>query len=352
MKALVLSGGTGSRLRPFSYSMPKQLMPVANKPVLEYALENVRQLGAQEVGLVVNEWGPTIAAALGDGSRFGLRITYIRQDEPRGLAHTVQIARQFLGDSDFLMYLGDVMLTESIAEIAAAFRSARPAAQVIVTKVAEPRSCGVVELDQDGAVIRLEEKPLRPRSDLALTGVYFFTSAIHRAVAAITPGARGELEITDAVQWLLSAGADVRASLYYGYYADTGRVEDLLVCNRKLLDRMAASVAGEVDQASELVGAVVVEPGARIVASRIEGPAIIGSGAVVTGSHIGPHTSLGRDCRITGARLDYSIVLDGAAISHVDGLHGSLIGRFATVGRGDTHGRLVVGDHSRVEVAA
>src|SRR5712691_369602 len=203
MKALVLSGGTGSRLRPFSYSMPKQLMPVANKPVLEYALENVRQLGAQEVGLVVNEWGPTIAAALGDGSRFGLRITYIRQDEPRGLAHTVQIARQFLGDSDFLMYLGDVMLTESIAEIAAAFRSARPAAQVIVTKVAEPRSCGVVELDQDGAVIRLEEKPLRPRSDLALTGVYFFTSAIHRAVAAITPGARGELEITDAVKWLL-----------------------------------------------------------------------------------------------------------------------------------------------------
>ncbi|MFE6856422.1 sugar phosphate nucleotidyltransferase, partial [Streptomyces sp. NPDC057674] len=225
MKALVLSGGSGTRLRPFSYSMPKQLIPIINKPVLEHVLDNVRALGIVDVGVIVGDRGPQIAAAIGDGSRLGLDITYIPQDAPRGLAHTVAVARDFLGDDDFLMYLGDNMLPDGIEEIAADFAAERPAAQLLVHKVADPRAFGVAELGPDGTVERLVEKPAVPRSDLALIGVYFFTPAIHEAVAAIEPSARGELEITDAVQWLVERGAAVRASRYEGYWKDTGRVE-------------------------------------------------------------------------------------------------------------------------------
>ena len=354
MKALVLSGGAGTRLRPFSYSMPKQLIPIVNKPVLEHVLDNIRALGVDEIGIIVGDRAAQIAAVIGDGSRLGVRVTYIPQDAPRGLAHTVAIARDFLGDDDFVMYLGDNMLPDGIAEIAEEFAAERPAAHIVVHKVEDPRQFGVAELAADGSVVRLVEKPQEPRSDLALIGVYFFTAAIHEAVTAIEPSARGELEITDAIQLLVERGAAVKASQYHGYWKDTGRVDDVLECNRRLLDGLTRRVEGEVDETSTLLGAVVVEAGARIVGSRIEGPVVVGAGSLVQDSEVGPHTSIGRDCVLRSTRLENSITLDGATVSEVRGLHGSLIGRSATVGpaTGADQHRLVVGDHTRVEVAA
>ncbi|MYT74270.1 MULTISPECIES: glucose-1-phosphate thymidylyltransferase [unclassified Streptomyces] len=355
MKALVLAGGSGTRLRPFSYSMPKQLIPIANTPVLVHVLDSVRELGVKEVGVIVGDRGHEIEAVLGDGARLGVRVTYIPQDAPRGLAHTVSIARDFLGDDDFVMYLGDNMLPDGVTGIAEEFTRRRPAAQVVVYKVPDPRSFGVAELGPDGEVLRLVEKPPQPRSDMALIGVYFFTAAIHEAVAAIAPSARGELEITDAVQWLVTSGADVRASLYDGYWKDTGRVEDVLECNNHLLDGLTPRVDGQVDADSVLVGQVVIEAGARVVRSRIEGPALIGAGTVVQDSHVGPYTSVGRDCAVTDSRLEGSIALDEASVTGVRGLRDSLIGRAASIGTtgpGTDHHCLVVGDHTRVEVAA
>jgi glucose-1-phosphate thymidylyltransferase len=354
MKALILAGGTGTRLRPFTYTMPKQLIPVANKPVLEHVLGNVRHLGVTEAGIIVNCWAPEIVAQLGDGSRFGIQLTYIPQDKPRGLAHTVLIAHDFIGTDDFVMYLGDSILADNLTKSHEEFAARRPAAHVVVTKVTDPRAFGVVEIDRDGAVLRLTEKPQDPRSDLVLTGVYFFTSAIHRAVTAIRPGARGELEITDAIQWLLTEGEEVTASQYDGFYGDVGQVKDVLECNRKVLDGLRGHNGGEVDAASTLLGPVRVEPGARVTRSVIEGPAIVGAGSLVRDSHVGPHTSIGRDCVLTGARIDYSVVLEGATISHVRGIHGSMIGRRATVTTADpgTIGQcLVVGDGSSVTLA-
>jgi len=332
VKALVLAGGEGTRLRPFSYSMPKQLIPVANRPVLEYALENITYLGVREIGVIVGEWAPEIERVLGDGSRFGASLTYLPRDRPYGLAQCVMLARDFLGDEDFVMYLADNILPAGVAEFAHEFVTGQPAAQLVVHKVADPTAFGVAELDADGVVLRLEEKPANPRSDLALVGVYFFSPAIHEAVAAIRPSARGELEITDAIQWLIEHGATVRASECGGYWKDTGRIEDVLECNRKLLDGLRPHLAGEVDAASRLTGAVVVEPGARVLRSRIEAPVIIGAGSLIEGGHIGPHTSIGRDCVLRNTRLAYSIVLEGTTVSHVRGLHGSMIGRSATVG--------------------
>lgn len=354
MKALVLSGGSGTRLRPFSYSMPKQLIPIANKPVLEHVLENICDLGITEICVVVGDWAPQIMATIGDGSRFGASVTYLRQNRPSGLAHCVKLARPFLGDDDFVMYLGDCMLPEGVAEMTEEFRAGRPSVQVVVCKVADPREFGVAELDEHGTVRRLVEKPEEPCSDLALVGVYYFTPLIHEAVAAIAPSARGELEITDAIQWLVTRGVAVKASEYRGYWKDTGRAEDVLDCNRQLLRGLTPGIAGEVDAATVLEGLVVVEAGARVVDSRIEGPATVGASTLIEGSHIGPNTSIGRDCVVRGSYLADSIVLDGASIVRIPGLHRSLIGRSATIGpgNGQMHHRLMVGDHTRVEVAA
>jgi glucose-1-phosphate thymidylyltransferase len=354
MKALVLSGGKATRLRPFSYSMPKQLIPIANKPVLEHIVENLRDLGIEEIGMIVGDWGPQIEDRLGDGSAYGVRITYVPQDAPRGLAHCVAIAQDFLGDDDFLMYLGDNMLTLGVQEIAEDFIAHRPAAHVVVHKVADPRAFGVATVDADGRVTEVVEKPQEPVSDLALIGVYFFTAAVHEAVAAIRPSARGELEITDAIAWLMERGDLVKASEYSGYWRDTGRVEDVLECNREFLDTISARNDGEIDATSELIGRVVVEPGARIVNSHIQGPAVIGAGTVIENSWIGPHTAIGRGCVITDAELDYSMTLDGATVRRVRGIHYSLIGRDAVVCPADTRPgrhRLIIGDHTFVEVA-
>ncbi|MFI9612476.1 glucose-1-phosphate thymidylyltransferase [Streptomyces sp. NPDC052023] len=351
MKALVLSGGMGTRLRPLTYSTPKQLIPVAGKAVLEHVLDNILAAGITEIGVVVGDRADQIRAVMGDGSRFGARITYIPQEQPLGLAHCVLIAREFLGDDDFLMYLGDNVLPEGITEIAGNFAAQRPAAQLVVQKVTDPRAFGVAEVDASNTVTRLAEKPAEPRSDLALIGVYFFTSAIHRAVAEIRPSARGELEITDAVQWLVQNGACVKASEYLGFWADTGSVDAVLECNRRLLDELRPQRLGEVDDASDLTGPVLLAPGARVVRSRIEGPAIIGPGSVVEDSHIGRYTAIGGDCTVRHTLVEDSIVQDGSSLSDVRGLSGSLIGRTASVTATRRH-RLIVGDDSWVEVAS
>ncbi|NUR84421.1 MAG: glucose-1-phosphate thymidylyltransferase [Nonomuraea sp.] len=350
MKALVLSGGSGTRMRPLSHSMPKQLIPIANKPVLVHVLESLRSLGVTEIGLVVGDREAQIAEVVGDGSRYGARVTYIRQLRPLGLAHCVKLARPFLGGDDFVMYLGDCVLADGITPIAEEFRALRPSAQIVVHRVPDPRAFGVVETDETGAVLRVVEKPERPRSDLVMTGVYFFTPAVHEAVDRIVPGRRGELEITDAVQWLLTHGGEVRASVYRGYWSDAGRVDDVLECNRRLLARVSRDLAGYVDPASRVGGDVVLGPGARVIASTVEGPAIIGADTLIVDSHIGPHTSIGRDCVVRSTRLADSIVLDGASIVAANGLRGSLIGRYTTVAPGRRDHRLVVGDHTRIEL--
>lgn len=355
MKALVLSGGAGTRLRPFSYSMPKQLIPIANKPVLEHVLENILDLGVSDIAIIVGDWATEISDVIGDGSRFGASVTYIQQRKPLGLAHCVAIAQPFLGEDDFVMYLGDNMLPEGVTDIAEEFTADRPDAQVVVYKVPDPHAFGVAELDGDGRVERLVEKPQYPNSDLALIGVYFFTAGIHRAVAAIEPSARGEMEITDAIQWLVSQGAEVKASEYSGYWKDAGQAEDVLECNRQLLNGLCPSVDGAVDAVSELEGQIIIEAEARIVRSRIEGPVIVGADTVIEDSHIGPGTSIGRGCALRDTRLADSIVMDRASITAVSGLRGSLIGRNATVGtggQGAADHRLVVGDYTRIEMAA
>ena len=351
MKALVLSGGSGTRLRPLSHSLPKQLLPIAGRPILEHALDGIRRLGITDIGIIVGAPGSEIEDAIGSGARFGARITYLVQDEPAGLAHAVRVARPFLGDDDFVMYLGDNVLGGGLEEIAADFTHRRPAAQLAAYRVPDPWNFGVVELDAGHRVTRLREKPAEPRSDLALIGVYFFTSAVHRAVDAIRPSARGELEITDAVQWLLDHDEQVRVHEYTGYWRDAGKPEDVLECNRQLLGELPSRIDGSVDGASRLGPRVVVEPGARVVRCSVEGPAIIGAGSVVEDSWIGPYTAIGRDCTVRDSRVTDSILLDHVSVVGVHGLHGSLVGRRAQVAGAAGH-RLLVGDDTSVEVAA
>ncbi|MFF5502529.1 glucose-1-phosphate thymidylyltransferase [Streptomyces roseolus] len=355
MKALVLAGGSGTRLRPITHTSAKQLLPVANKPVLFYGLEAIAAAGITEVGVVVGATADEIRAAVGDGSRFGLRVTYIPQAAPLGLAHAVLIARDWLGDDDFVMYLGDNFVVGGITGLVDEFREERPDARILLTSVPDPSAFGVAELGPDGRVVRLEEKPPHPRSDLALVGVYLFTPAVHEAVRAIAPSARGELEITDALQWLIDAGRDVRSTRITGYWKDTGNAADMLEANRSVLDTLVTRVEGSVDADSELIGPVVVEPGARVVRSRIIGPAVIGAGTTVTGCLVGPYTSIAPGCALRHSEIENSIVLGGARIDGVRRVEASLIGREAVVSpapAAPAGHRLVIGDHSKVEIHA
>ncbi|MEU9265056.1 glucose-1-phosphate thymidylyltransferase [Streptomyces sp. NPDC048251] len=353
MKALVLSGGAGTRLRPITHTSAKQLVPVANKAVLFYGLESIAAAGVTEVGVIVGDTAQEIREAVGDGSRFGLDITYIPQDRPLGLAHAVIVARDFLGEDDFVMYLGDNFIVGGITDLVDEFRRTRPDAQILLTRVPDPRAFGVAELDPAGQVVGLEEKPAHPKSDLALVGVYLFTPAIHDAVRAIGPSQRGELEITDAVQRLIDTGARVRSTIIKGYWKDTGNVVDMLEVNRTVLEGVERRIDGEVDEASETVGRVVVEAGARVVNSRVVGPVVLGAGSEVRDSYIGPFTSVGENCRITDSELEFSIVLRDSSIDGVGRIENSLIGRHVEVtpaaGVSSAH-RLVLGDHSKVQI--
>jgi glucose-1-phosphate thymidylyltransferase len=355
MKALVLAGGSGSRLRPITHTFAKQLVPVANKPVLFYGLEAIRDAGIKDVGIVVGDTAPAIQDAVGDGRAFGLNVTYIRQEAALGLAHAVLIARDFLGDDDFVMYLGDNFIVGGISRLVDEFRSERPDAQIMLTTVLDPRQFGVAELDEAGQVVSLMEKPQYPKSDLALVGVYLFTPAVHEAVRRLSPSGRGELEITEALQWLLDTGYRVRSTIISGYWKDTGNVADMLEVNRMVLESAEALRDGTVDDATELIGRVVIEHGARVSRSRIVGPAVIGARTLIEGSYVGPFTSISEDCAIVDSEIEYSIVLRGASVSGVRRIEASLIGHDVEVTPAPNvpraH-RLVLGDHSKVQISS
>lgn len=354
MKALVLSGGAGTRLRPITHTSAKQLVPVANKPVLFYGLEAIRDAGVTDVGIIVGDTAAEIEAAVGDGSALGISVTYLRQEAPLGLAHCVLIAQEFLGEDDFVMYLGDNFIIGGITELVAEFRGSQADAQILLTRVDNPSQFGVAELAADGRVATLVEKPKEPRSDLALVGVYMFRPAIHEAVRAIRPSPRGELEITDAIQWLIDNGRDVAPHLVTGYWKDTGRLEDMLECNRKVLESLEPSVRGSVDAASTIVGRVVIEEGAVVERSTVRGPAIIGKGTVLRDTYVGPFTSVYFGCTLEDTEIEHSIVLEQSTIRGVRRIEDSLIGKEVEVSPSAAlpraH-RLMLGDHSRVSIA-
>ncbi|MEU9472618.1 glucose-1-phosphate thymidylyltransferase [Streptomyces avermitilis] len=355
MKALVLAGGTGSRLRPFTHTGAKQLLPIANKPVLFYALESLAAAGIRDVGIVVGEHGREIRELTGDGAGFGLRITYLQQPRPLGLAHAVLIAGDFLGDDDFLLYLGDNYLQEGVTDFARLAAADPAAARLLLTPVADPSSFGVAEVDAEGNVLGLEEKPDAPRSDLALIGVYAFSRAVHAAVRAIRPSVRGELEITHAVQWMIDRGMRVRADTTTRPWRDTGSVEDMLEVNREVLDGLEGRIEGKVDPHSTLVGRVRLAEGAVVRGSRVVGPVVIGAGAVISNSMVGPYTSIGEDCRVEDSAIEYSVLLRGAQVEGASRIEASLIGRGAVVGpapRLPQAHRLVIGDHSKVHLTS
>jgi glucose-1-phosphate thymidylyltransferase len=353
LKGLILSGGKGTRLRPITHTSAKQLVPVANKPVLFYGIEAMAQAGIEEVGIIIApETGEEIRATAGDGSRFGIRITYIIQDQPAGLAHAVLTAEPFLGESPFVMYLGDNLLQGGIEDLVAAFRDHRPDALILLTPVPDPQHYGVAEL-LDGAVVRLVEKPAEPKTNLALVGVYMFTSAVHAAAKAIQPSARGELEITDAIQRLVDDGLRVDPHVVKGWWKDTGRLEDMLAANRLVLDTIQTKLEGELID-SQVDGRVVIEAGARLERSVVRGPAIIGAGARLTDCYVGPYTAIGEGCEITSAEVEHSILLAGSSVRDLNGrIESSLLGRNVKIAR-DTRQpkayRFLVGDQSEISI--
>ncbi|MFZ2113192.1 MAG: glucose-1-phosphate thymidylyltransferase [Solirubrobacteraceae bacterium] len=359
LKGLILSGGKGTRLRPITHTSAKQLVPVANKPVLFYGIEAMAAAGVKEVGIIIApETGGEIREAAGDGSRFGVRIEYIVQDEPLGLAHAVLTAEPFLADSPFVMYLGDNLLQGGISDLVAAFRENAPDALILLTPVADPENYGVAELapapdGEVGRVVRLAEKPLEPATDLALVGVYMFTSAVHAAARAIEPSARGELEITDAIQYLVDSGRRVEPHIVRGWWKDTGRLEDMLEANRLILDSLSERVEGDLID-SQVDGRVVIEPGARLERTTVRGPAIVGAGARLCDCYIGPYTAIGKDCHISNAEVEHSILLSGSSVCDLDGrMESSLLGRNVTVRRGDRQPRayrFMVGDNSDISI--
>jgi glucose-1-phosphate thymidylyltransferase len=352
LKGLVLSGGAGTRLRPLTHTRAKQLVPVANQPVLHYGLRALAEAGITDVGIIVGDTQDEIEASVGDGSRFGIAATYIRQAAPMGLAHAVLTAKDFLGDSSFVMYLGDNLLRDGIVDLVDAFRANSPDAMILLQNVPDPESYGVAELEGD-RVVRLVEKPKDPPSDLALVGVYMFTSHILASAEAISPSARGELEITDAVQDMIDRGLNVESHRVSGWWKDTGQVADMLEANRLLLEVVERRIDGEVID-STIDGKVIIEAGARVENSIIRGPAIIGAGAHIDRAYVGPYTSISPRVVLRDSEIEHSIVLDESRIEGLGArIESSLIGHGVTLHRTDDQPRayrFVVGDSSEVGV--
>jgi len=354
MKALILSGGKGSRLYPLTYTNAKQLIPVANKPVLFRVIEAIHDAGIDDIGIVIgsDENGRKVRAAVGDGSQWGVAITYIVQDAPNGLAHAVLIARDYLGDDRFVMFLGDNVIEGGISALIREFKTSDHNSQIVLTRVVEPQHYGVAELNPDGSIKQLVEKPRQPKSNLALVGIYLFDETVHEAVRAIGPSWRGELEITDAIQWLVDAGYHVHPYIHRGWWIDTGKPIDMLAANSKVLEELVSRVEGFVDKDSDVDERVTVEPGAQIINSVLRGPTIIGKDARVINSYVGPFTSIYHDCVIENAEIEHSIVLEHSQISDVDArITDSLIGRNVVIRRSQLKPRalkLTIGDNSRV----
>lgn len=352
MKGLILSGGKGTRLRPLTYTGAKQLVPVANKPVLFYVIEDLVEAGITDLGIVVGDTGDHIREAVGDGSRFGAKVTYIQQDAPLGIAHGIKISRDFLGDDRFVLFLGDNFIRDGIVPFVETFQDNLLNSQILLYKVPNPEALGVAVLDEKGNVVRLVEKPKEFVSDLAVIGIYMFDRHVWEAVNAIRPSKRGELEITDTIQYLVDKGLNVKAVQLTGWWIDTGKMSDILEANRLVLDTFETRILGEVDASSEVYNKVVIEKGARIVNSIIRGPAIIGKCTEIVNSYVGPFTSVDHHCLIQDAEIEHSVVLDNSRIVDIDQrIEDSLIGRNVEITRSPLKPRaykLMLGDHSKV----
>jgi len=352
MKGLILSGGKGTRLRPITHTSAKQLIPVANKPILFYGIEALKEAGIEEIGIVVGETHREIKQAVGDGKRFGIKVTYIHQPEPLGLAHAVLVSEEFLRDEPFLMYLGDNILKGGVKNVVASFEKEKPNALILLAKVPNPQDFGCAVL-KEGRVEKLIEKPKEPPSDLALVGVYLFDANIFKAARAIKPSFRGELEITDAIQWLIDNGLVVKAEMTSGWWKDTGKPEDLIDANRLVLEDTERNIKGKV-RGSEIVGRVRIDEGAFIENSIVRGPAVIGENSIVKNSYIGPFTSISRDVIIENTEIENSIVLTKARIQDVPGrVESSIIGKEVRIKKRDGKPKVhtfVLGDHSKVEI--
>jgi glucose-1-phosphate thymidylyltransferase len=354
MKAIVLSGGKGTRLRPLTYTGAKQLVPIANRPILAYVIDNISKVGINEVGIIISpETGAEVRETMGDGSKWGVKITYIMQDEPKGLAHAVLTAAPFLGEEPFVMYLGDNLIGCGIEKFVDTFNTSGADAVILLKPVDNPQAFGVAQADSSGRIVCLEEKPKNPKSNLALVGVYIFSPEIHKAIANIKPSARGELEITDAIQDLITRGAPVHSHVLDTWWLDTGKKDDLLAANTIVLDEWFKRDIRGVVENSQVTGRVTVEEGAVVRNSTLRGPIVVGSNAVVEDSFIGPFTSIGSGTRVSKSIVEHCVILSGAELSHVDRLEDSLIGRNAKVRKcHDKHEalRLMIGDDSVVEV--
>ncbi|NND76363.1 MAG: glucose-1-phosphate thymidylyltransferase [Ilumatobacter sp.] len=360
MKALILAGGSGTRLRPITHTRAKQLVPVANTPILFRGIQAMVEAGITDIGVVVGDTAAEMRAAIGDGSQFGpgVTATYIEQEAPLGLAHGVLIAREFLGDDDFVMYLGDNMLEQGLVGFVDAFEGARssanpPSAQILLKQVSDPQRFGIAVLDDEGHVTTLVEKPEVPPSNYALVGVYLFDASIHEAVASIEPSDRGELEITDAIQWLIDHDLRVRTEILTGWWIDTGKLTPLLEANRLILETIESRIDGSVDAASFLDGRVIVETGAEIVNSTIRGPVAIGARTRIVDSFIGPFSAIGADCEVVHSEIEHSVVMDSSKVIEIPRLEDSLIGSDAVVSRSKRKPRalrLMVGDHCRIDI--
>jgi glucose-1-phosphate thymidylyltransferase len=355
MKGLILSGGKGTRLRPLTFTQAKQLVPVANRPVLFYGIDALVDAGIREIGIIVGETKEEIKEAVGDGKRWGkqVRITYIEQPEPLGLAHAVLISEDFLGRESFVMYLGDNLLKSGIISLVKEFQKRKPNSLILLTKVPNPQMFGVAEL-KDGKVVRLVEKPKKPKSDLALVGVYMFDRHIFEAVRAIKPSRRNELEITDAIQYLVEHGYVVQPHLVSGWWKDTGKIEDILEANRLILETISGRIEGQVDESSRVSGEVIIEKGASVRSSIIRGPAIIGSDTEIIDAYIGPFTSIQKNCRIIRTEIEHSIVLEGSEIAEIGSrVDESLIGRDVRIYKcppKPSAYRFMVGDKSEIGI--
>jgi len=353
MKGLILSGGKGTRLRPLTFTQAKQLVPVANKPVLFYGIEALKEAGIKEVGIVVGDTKEEIKEAAGDGSRWAIRISYIEQDAPLGLAHAVKISKDFLGDEPFVMYLGDNILKSGIKSLVEDFKEKKPNSLILLTEVPDPQLFGVAEL-RDGRIVKLVEKPKRPMSNLALVGVYMFDSHIFEAVNAIKPSWRDELEITDAIQYLVDHGFEVHPHLVKGWWKDTGKIEDVLEANRLILESIKGENRGKVDAKSRINGQVIIEEGVVIQNSIIRGPAIIGAESEIIDSYIGPFTSIQKKCKVIRTEIEHSIVLESSEICDVGSrIDESLIGREVKIYKcppKPSAYRFMVGDKSEIGI--
>jgi glucose-1-phosphate thymidylyltransferase len=355
LKGLVLSGGRGTRLRPLTHTAAKQLVPVGNRPILFYVLDNLKSAGVNEAGIVISpETGNAVREAVGTGEPWGMHVEYILQSAPLGLAHAVKVAQPYLGSDAFVMYLGDNLIGSGISDYRGRFERSDAQASILLKEVENPSSFGIAEVDSQQRVVRLVEKPKEPKSNLALVGIYFFTPAIHEAISRISPSWRGELEITDAIQNLLDAGGEVLSDRIDSWWLDTGKKDDLLTANTVVLDEwVTRRIEGEVDAQSQVTGRVQLGRGSRVINSTVRGPIVVGENVLVENSFIGPFTSIGSGCRIVSSVLEHCVLLENARIEQVDRLEDSLIGKNSVVLKDDkVHQayRLMIGDDSEVQL--